>query len=591
MATSMLFAFALLSWSCLAAHFTPVNRYSGRYQNATVHNAHATHYGSSGLHTGSGPRPTHHHANGTYPWGHGHKNHTLPAPTCTTACTVEYPALSYLSWSSTSLTYDETTTITAATVYLIKNPRTNYSTTSVHSAELPYGFQPTPIATLKVPQGGDGFRTNRITFPGEYYDYDAYYGWHGVLPTGSVCPTSSGLQSNVGYTVPASHPLYPQPTMTSGPIPTSEPGMIYQPVWVPYNGYTDTAFFQSAFGDEAPFSLCATSTTAVTYYSTPLATGVTSAPYYYSPPVVYSSFYLAPFESSSLHGGSGNSGSGGGGQGSGGSIVASEGSTTAAGFTPTATPPAATTTASYPTVSVIYPSTSSSVGQTTALPYLHTSAVYLTVTSSTYDFTLQPTSVPEHHNHEGGGDSGGDHQTGGNSGHHIWNHDGGNGDSGNGDNGNNNGGSGGGIGEVINSVLNTDSSGTATSGPGALSVLPSGATPTRISNQQTTAPAYLVGSQTAYLGQTVTISGTPVVFTMDGSSTVAVVGGTTTVPVAGETSGGVGGFIWSGLGGTKTADASSSGTGVPTFDGKGAREDVRRGLVAGGFVIPALAAL
>lgn len=130
---------------------------------------------------------------------------TTPLPTspptngsCQADCLLKIPFNEDWYWSKLFVS----TTLTAATKYVIINKKTNTTSTKIVYADLPEGFTLPPTN----PEGTQalfttfGDLTTTLVYPTPYLSWDSGYSWGGTLPTidnagRSVCSTITGSTS------------------------------------------------------------------------------------------------------------------------------------------------------------------------------------------------------------------------------------------------------------------------------------------------------------------------------------------------------------------------------------------------------------
>ncbi|KAF2184968.1 hypothetical protein K469DRAFT_688198 [Zopfia rhizophila CBS 207.26] len=204
--------------------------------------------------------------------------------------------MSALEWVPTEkIVY--TTKITVATiVYEIFTSLNDilFTLSSTEYNRLPQGYtvqaldtnsDGTAVATLPILQSDGEKIYSILTYPTPYVDYSTEYHWLGTLPTHDksydlVCATAHPSPSNIPL---YQHPEYNQPKLAPHPDEEDPSGTSHTLVWLPIAQEPDASFFQAAFPSESAFFAC----TSLPPSLVPV-TGITTAKFITESRTVYS---------------------------------------------------------------------------------------------------------------------------------------------------------------------------------------------------------------------------------------------------------------------------------------------------------------
>ncbi|KAB2573823.1 hypothetical protein DBV05_g7518 [Lasiodiplodia theobromae] len=164
--------------------------------------------------------------------------------TCSAECLLLIPFCEDWYWSKLYVS----TTLTAATKYIVINRKTNTTSTKIVYADLPDGYTlpPTNAEGTQATVTTFGDLSTMIAYPTPYLSWDSGYSWSGTLPTvdgssSSICSTVTGSVSTTRtYTGSSQTKIrthYSTETYSNGSIDVSTR---YDWQWVPTTTYVSS---------------------------------------------------------------------------------------------------------------------------------------------------------------------------------------------------------------------------------------------------------------------------------------------------------------------------------------------------------------
>ncbi|KAJ4301215.1 hypothetical protein N0V90_003306 [Kalmusia sp. IMI 367209] len=201
-------------------------------------------------------------------------NATTPAPrptdtgsTCEASCDVRYPELFGVSWvPEAEIVFTETVTVgTVSIITATIGENTMIRTETVYDDTVPRWYTLYHVSTneagTKIVEAditlSDGPTLTTFAYPTPWVDYPSQYHWEGVLPTHDekYNPTCATATEELAFGEVTLHPLYPQPTNVFADKKDPE-GANYMPLYIALQDLPDKKWFDNAFPSESAFASC-----------------------------------------------------------------------------------------------------------------------------------------------------------------------------------------------------------------------------------------------------------------------------------------------------------------------------------------------